>query len=228
MALLGAGAMVFWHDIVGDDDDYNHWHGFEHMPERVGIDGFHRGRRYRAFWGGPDYFNMYETAGPETLTSPGYLARLNDPTPWTQASLPAFKNSNRTLCRIAASHGRGTGGYLLTLRLSPGIGGGAGLQGALADNLLPAITERPHIVGAHLLLADEAASRLETQEKALRDAPDEVADWVVLVEAMRPEPLQGLLAGELSEPALGAHDAAGGQRAAIYHLLHILNEDELT
>ena len=36
MTLLGKGAMVFWHDVEGDEADYNHWHGFEHMPERIG------------------------------------------------------------------------------------------------------------------------------------------------------------------------------------------------
>ncbi len=227
MALLGDGAMVFWHDIVGDDGDYNHWHGFEHMPERVGIDGFHRGRPYRAHWAGPEYFNMYETRAPDTLTSPAYLERLNDPTPWTKSTLGAFRNSNRTLCRIASSHGKGTGGYLLTVRLSPGIGAGTGLAAALSDTILPELVTGPAVVGAHLLRADESASRVETEEKALRDAPDEVADWVVLVEAMAPVPLETLLDEDLSEAALGGHGATGGQLSAIYRLLHILHGDEL-
>lgn len=227
MTLLGAGAMVFWHDLVGDDDDYNHWHSFEHMAERVGIPGFHRGRRYRAHLGAPEYFNMYETAGPETLTSPAYLERLNDPTPWTKASLGGFRNSNRTLCRIAASHGKGTGGYLLTVRLSPASGGDAALAAVLSETVLPDLARRALIVGAHLLRADEAASRVETEEKALRDRPDEVADWVVLVEAMGPAPLEALLEAELAEPALAGQGAASGRQGAIYRLLHILSSDEL-
>jgi hypothetical protein len=47
--LLGKGAFVAWHDIAaGREADYDRWHSQEHMLERVGIDGFRRGRRYVA------------------------------------------------------------------------------------------------------------------------------------------------------------------------------------
>jgi hypothetical protein len=226
MPLLGQGAMVFWHDIAEGDADYNHWHAFEHMPERVGIPGFRRGRRYLATDGAPAYFNMYETESPATLTSDAYLARLNGPTPWTKASLPKFRNSNRTLCRVAASFGKGVGGALLTIRLAPAAGRAEALRERL-QGLLAELATRPGIVGAHLLQADEGASRTETAEKALRERPDEIADWVLLVEALDRPALEALRGGELAERALLGLGAGAVQNVALYRLFHLLSETEL-
>ena len=48
MAFLGKGAMAFWNDVTADGEaDFNHWHVFEHIPERVGVPGFLRGRGAR-------------------------------------------------------------------------------------------------------------------------------------------------------------------------------------
>jgi len=226
MPLLGKGAMVFWHDIAGDEDDYNHWHAFEHMAERVGIAGFHRGRRYVATDGGPDYFNMYETESPATLTSAAYLERLNSPTPWSTRSLPKFRNSNRSLCRVTASDGKGVGGALMSVQLAPAAGCAAALRQWLGARVAELVTQ-PGIVAVHLLEADEASSRLETAEKSLRERPDEVADWVLLVEALDSRPLQALRARELSDTALRDNGAGEVQNVALYRLLHVLSELEL-
>ena len=46
MALLGKGALANWHDVPDDAHaDFNAWHTHEHIPERVGVPGFLRGRR---------------------------------------------------------------------------------------------------------------------------------------------------------------------------------------
>ncbi len=227
MTLLGTGAMIFWHDIAGDEADYNHWHAFEHMPERVGIPGFHRGRRYVAAEGAPRYFNMYETENAAVLTSPAYLERLNDPTPWTTASLPKFRNSNRTLCRVTASFGNGTGGILLSIQLAPEPQQDDALRQWLVDTVLPELATRPGLVGAHLLEGDPEASQVETGEKALRDRPDEVADWVLLVEALDRAALRPVRDAELAGESLLAQGAGEIQNVAVYDMLHVLNEREL-
>ena len=58
MSLAGSGAVCIWHDIEPEaTDEFYQWHNREHMPERVGIPGFLRGRRYIAVAGAPLYFN---------------------------------------------------------------------------------------------------------------------------------------------------------------------------
>jgi hypothetical protein len=226
MALLGKGMMVFWHDFEGDETDFLHWHSYEHMPERVGIAGFRRGKRFAAVEGEPKYLTYYETESVATLTSEGYLARLNDPTPWTKRNLAGFRNSNRTLCRVAASLGHGQGAAMLSIRLSPEQGEDTVLAAWLTDEVFPKLVAGPGIMGAHLLRGDEAASRTETDEKALRDTKDEVADWAIMVEGLTPGDVRKLRDGALSDASLSEH---GGKDmiAAIYSLECSVAESDL-
>jgi len=227
MTLAGKGVMAFWNDIApGAEDDFNHWHVAEHIPERVGVPGFLRGRRYVAHDASPKYFNFYETESLATLTSPAYLARLNDPTPWTKRAIQTFRNSNRTLCRVIASLGRGEGGAMLTLRFAPAADAAARVRDRLAGELLATLVERPGVVGAHLLRGDAEASRAETEEKALRAAPDQIADWVLLVDAIEPETLAGLRAGDLADRVLSGHGLAD-IAAGIYRLHYSLRQEDL-
>jgi hypothetical protein len=47
MPLRGKGAIAIWNGLAADgEDDFYRWHNTEHMPERVGVPGFLRGRRY--------------------------------------------------------------------------------------------------------------------------------------------------------------------------------------
>ena len=80
MPLLGNGVAAIWHDIDAQSEpDYHHWHCHEHIPERVGIEGFLRGRRYVSVEGGldglPAFFHFYETESLATLTSPALPSR---------------------------------------------------------------------------------------------------------------------------------------------------------
>jgi hypothetical protein len=59
------GVVAIWHDLLPEAKDaFYEWHNREHMPERAGIPGFRRGRRYIATAGGPEYFNLYEADSP--------------------------------------------------------------------------------------------------------------------------------------------------------------------
>ena len=227
MALVGKGALVIWHDVQ-DEADYNEWHSKEHMLERVALPGFRRGLRYVAVAGSPKYMNLYEVDDLATLTSGPYLARLNDPTPWTRRTLPNMHNNSRTLCRVVAScGGAGICGFLLTVQLAPRRASADALRAWLVHEILPPLVERPGIIGAHLLEGDPAASRTGTEEKLLRGDADAIADWIVLVGGYDADALHRVGEGMLSEEHLLAHGAAAGPTFGLYQLLHAITEPDL-
>lgn len=224
MGLLGDGILAIWNDIApGGDAEFDLWHTREHVPERVAVPGFLRGRRYAAISGGPRYFTLYETETVGTLASPPYLARLNDPTPWTRRALPLFRNTIRTACRITRSLGDGVGGALATLRLGPRAGREEELRAWLTATTLPALIERPGLVGAHLCEADLPATRVPTEERALRAREDEVAPWIILVEGTEIEGVESACRDHLTPEALGRRGASPETALALYRLLFCLS-----
>jgi len=184
MSLAGQGAVAIWHDIAPEGRTaFYAWHGREHMPERAGIPGFLRGRRYVAVDGVPEFFNLYETVSRATVTGPEYLARLNAPTAWTTATVKHFRNVARSLCEVAASFGEGQGGLMATLRYAVDDDAVARHRDALAQSVLPGVAAQPGVAGCHLLIADEAASAVETAERRLRSTANEIPRCILLVES---------------------------------------------
>jgi hypothetical protein len=223
MGLLGSAVLAIWNDVApGGDDEFVHWHTREHIPERVGVPGFLRGRRAVAVSGNPKYFTLYETESVDTLRGGAYVARLNDPTPWTRRSLPLFRNTMRTACRVRLSLGEGVGGALATLDLGPESGREEELDAWLTSSTLPAISERPGVVGAHFCRADVAATEVRTEEKKLRDQPDALARWVLLLEAIDAPVLESVCGDFLSAEALARRGAAPGLSLAVYLLQYVL------
>ena len=102
MALAGKAIIAIWNGITPEGRaNFNEWHPREHMPERVGIPGFRRGRRYIGTEAQIEFFTLYEADDADVLVGPGYKARLNAPTPWSRASVSAFRNNLRGICRVA-------------------------------------------------------------------------------------------------------------------------------
>jgi hypothetical protein len=166
MSLAGLGAVCIWHDLLPEAvDDFYQWHNREHMPERVGISGFRRGRRFIVVAGESTYFNLYEADNVEILGGADYLERLNSPTAWTQRVVPSFRRVSRSICRVAYSAGVGEGGFMLTQRFDVDAADAVRTIDALSRRLLPSLTDRKGIAGVHLCLADEAISGIETVEK---------------------------------------------------------------
>lgn len=227
MTLPGKGCFVGWYDVEpGAEADHDCWHTHEHMIERVAIPGFLRGVRYRALDGGPRVCIQYHAADVATLNSPPYLARLNDPTPWTQRMLPRFQGMNRTMCRVASSHGHGTGGYLLTIQFSPVAGAGDALEAWLTADACPALAGRAGLCGAHLLIGDEEVSGAPTEEKELRSQPDAVADRVLLVEGYDRDAVAQAKAELLGRDGLYGHGVDAVAAAGLYTLDFAIDEAE--
>ena len=176
MSLAGEGVVAIWNGIQAQARaDFYEWHSREHMPERVAIPGFCRGRRYIALEGQPEYFTLYETRTTEVLSGADYLARLNSPTPWTRSVTASFTDTSRSLCRVALSLGPGEGGLMMTWRLGH-------KPDAELEKTLRRIADEPGVSGVHLCVADRAASSIDTAEKKIRAGENLVPGWVVMVE----------------------------------------------
>jgi len=184
MSLAGKGAVAIWHDIAHEGRNaFYEWHGREHMPERAGIPGFLRGRRYVAIDGAPEYFNLYETVSRFTVTGADYLRRLNAPTPWTVETIRHFRNVSRSLCEVAASYGEGQGGLVATLRYDVAESQAVAHRQRLGRETLAAFAESRGVAGCHLLIADAAASAVDTAERRARAEQNLIPRWIVLVES---------------------------------------------
>lgn len=215
-ALLGAGAVLVWNDVTGEGKRaFYEWHDKEHIPERLSIPGFRRGRRYIRPDHSPEWFTMYEADDLSVVTSPEYLARLNTPTPATQATLKFFRNTSRAVCRIACSMGSSSGGHMLTMRLEAPQASGEALRRLVAETLFPQALGLVGVVACHLYAADQSASFTNTAESRTREF--DVPSWVMLVEMTVPwmaDEVRHMISG----PGLAALGARIRDDAAIYAL----------
>ena len=218
--LAGEAFVAIWHDIApaGLDVFYD-WHHREHMPERLGIPGFRRGRRYLRIDGaGQDFFNLYEVDTFEVLVGQDYLNRLNAPTPWTKAAVQHFRDVSRGLCRVAASQGLGQGGVIATLRIVASPERDAALKRHLVRDALPTLLECGGIVGVHLGFTDEAGSRIETAEKKVRGNLTDVPAWVLMIEAISADTIKRAIDAVLPDSGLINAGAAAPALRGVYRL----------
>jgi hypothetical protein len=223
VALLGSAVLAIWNGIEeGAEAEFVRWHIKEHIPERVGLPGFRRGRRYVALEGTPRFFNFYETDGVETLTSESYIARLNAPTPWTRQVVAQFRDTIRTVCRVVASSGIGQGAWVEAVRIVSGANEHT-LGQAFDQSFVNRVTAFDGVVAAHVLKGQPDQSRRNTAESALRGSPDRLVDWVVLIEAAEAESLRAIRNTSLWAEVLG--DAA--VERGIYRLQYALSREDL-
>lgn len=207
--------MALFFDIVpGQETEHDHWHTHEHFGERLAIPGFLRASRWTAVDGAPRYFVMYEVADVGVLTSAAYLARLDNPSPWTRRMMPHYRGMVRGLTRVACSAGHAIAGHAAVLRIEAAAGRGAALDAALAS-LTADLAQRPGLSGAHLLAA--AVEAPMTQEQAIRGR-DATVDRVLIAVGYDEAAVHALTAGALAEAALTALGARPGCLPRIYRL----------
>ena len=221
MSLLGKAAVAIWQDPRPEArQDYFEWHNREHMPERVGIPGFLRGRRYCAVRGQPEFFTLYEAASLAVLTGPDYLARLEHPTQWTQRVAPQLQNNVRSLCEVALTLGSGVGGLAMTWRYDVAPEKAAAHRGLVEDRLR-ALAQRPGIVGAHLCLGDVAASSVQTAEKRTRPTKALTPAWVLIAEGAGERRSLEDACGELLPAAILEEAGALALATGLYQLQYL-------
>ena len=181
-ALLGNAAVLIWNDVAPEGREaFYGWHDKEHIPERLALPGFRRGRRFVNRGHSPEWLTIYEAIDLGALVSPEYIARLNAPTPATVATLRHFRNTSRAVCRVTHSVGASTGGHVLAMRLTIDASCSDAMCRYLEDDAFPRVMSRTGIVACHLCASDTSASYVNTAESSTRAF--DVPAWVVLCEA---------------------------------------------
>lgn len=151
MSFPDAGAfLALWNGIAdaGLQEEYETWHTFEHVPERVGVPGFVAARRYRGAAAAPGqpphYFTLYRLAGAEALQTPRYQELLDRPTPWSARMRGQLRDFVRVPCVLGGSHGVSHAAQLVALH----VVGDAARFAAAAPPLLQRLVDAAEIVRA--------------------------------------------------------------------------------
>lgn len=222
MSLRGHGFVVLWSGLMpGYEREFDSWHTIEHMPERLGVPGFLRGRRYMraSSTSAHAMFILYEGAHSDTFRSPGLLARLNDPSEWTKRVQAGLTGFVRGPCRKLISLGDGVGGAIITLRLTRASGESETAHALL--KAVPNIAQLHGVTSVHVGQHVPDRSFVETAETKLRPS-DATSDFsfVVLVEGIGVSQLEQAL----PQAVAAVTDASPGPcEAGVYVLAYALD-----
>lgn len=176
----GTGILSVWNDIAPEVEDvYERWYMSEHFPERLGVPGFLRGRRYAAIEADRKYFTFYDLESPHVLFSPAYLARLDAPTPWTQEIMGHWSGMLRTVCERVARQGDAVGAYVAVARWETPVELSPEMTRRLHEKL-----DDPAVVAIDLWRA-HAAQNAPTAEASKRPSSDRTIAGALVIEATR-------------------------------------------
>jgi hypothetical protein len=172
--MRGSGFLAIWSDVdAADLVDYRHWLTREHTTERVTTEGFLACRVFGATQTGINrFFILYELSAPEVLDGPAYLARLNAPTPWSQAIMPRLHNFMRGGGHVTARAGRGEGATLMAVRLEQ--------PPADADRIAAAIVACDGVAAVQIGVTDRARTSVPTREKGMRSNDASFAGLLII------------------------------------------------
>lgn len=185
---MSEGFLAIWSDVKPEaETDYLHWFSREHSLERLSIPGFNAVRIFRAL----DlpvrrFFILYQLDSEAVMNSEAYLARLNQPTPWSQRIMPTLGNFARGGGSVAVREGTGQGGFVAALNLDAATtaqGPALAEQGVAQDR----------IAAVQVLRTDHQRTQVKTNEKSLR-AEDRSFDGLLIVEGLDAAAVRGTVA----------------------------------
>jgi len=211
---MRTGILAIWNDIAPEGfAHFERWYGREHLQERVGLPGFRCGRRYEIVSGGNQrFFAFYEVDSAAALTSPAYLERLENPTPWTRQVMPSFRNMVRTVCDVRMATGDLAGAYAVVLRADVAIVP-TPAAGAFVDEL----AAQDGIARVQLWTAAAEQTRAGTAEMKLRGG-DQLVAGALVVECVRYDDAERV-AAKLSKSTAALLGISGTSVFGIYTLL---------
>lgn len=120
MSSRGGAFLALWNEFdPALLDEYECWHTFEHVPERLSVPGFLSAKRYAADDGEDRrFFTLYEIETLDVLETPAYQQLVEQPTPWSSKMRRSFRGFRRYPCRKVATAGCGLSGAVATFTFS--------------------------------------------------------------------------------------------------------------
>jgi hypothetical protein len=224
-----AGVLAVWNDVDRDNEaEFNEWYIRQHVPERVGVPGFRNGRRHLALSsadpGCPRNFTFYEVDDLAILRSAPYVQRLDNPTPWTQRTMPWFLNMNRTACQIRISSGAGHGAFAGTMQLQLIAGQQDHFEAWLSHELFPFLLDIPGLASAQFWLGDPDTTTVQTTELGLRPGEDTSVSAAIMLSATHAGALAGASAA-MPRSGLQSQGANPAGALALFQLVFALHND---
>lgn len=209
--------LAIWSDIPAEQEtDYLHWLTREHTQERVSTEGFVAVRVFRADQTGLcRYFICYDLETAGVVGSAPYLAKLNNPTPWSQRIMPLLGNFRRGGGAVKAVGGSGEGGIVVPLILRRAPSDAAAMVGAIAGH--------DGIAAVRYLEVDGGQTDVQTREKSMRTGDQSFAG-LLLVEGLRDDAVRSAI-GQARSLLTSCSDESSS--ALLYRNVFSLHRDTL-
>lgn len=202
MTLVGNGVLGVWHGVApGMERMIDDWYNIEHHAERIGIDGFLRGRRYINLRHGRRYFCRYDVEDVSVLGRPAYLAALNTPTARSRSKLPHFRSTLRGAYRVARRHGWADGGYVIVFRFEEADDNSAE-AGAALEEFTAGLLEKPAVTSVERWEVEPEVTNIASEEKFLRNALDTFPQRVLVIDGTDPDAMEAAIEGAPHRDAL--------------------------
>ncbi|MBI2178943.1 MAG: hypothetical protein HYU38_11520 [Candidatus Tectomicrobia bacterium] len=157
-------------------EEFRRWHNCEHSTDRLEGPGYACLHRYMRAGGDGRHncLNVFEGENLEAFDSPYYLRSRNNPTPWTRQCMAFLKDTERSVCGLAASMGerpRYDAPFLYTVHVDPPEGPGSEAE-AIAwyrEEHFGRLFAVGGLLRARLFVRDERLSNEQTVETTIQD-----------------------------------------------------------
>jgi hypothetical protein len=168
--------------------------------------------------GDRQFFAFYEVDSPAVLTSPAYVERLENPTPWTSGSMKSFRGMVRTVCDLKAIAGNLIGSHVVVVRADKTM-----TPTPAAGNLVAKLAAEDGIARVQLWTAAAQQTKADAAEMKSRGR-DQLIAGALIVECVRRSDADRVarrLAADGPPPELGI---SGPSVLGVYALLCIYDK----
>lgn len=221
--LVNVCFLGLWNDFDPERmEEYDVWHTFEHVPERLSVPGMVQCTRYRALAhtlenGGPTFFTLYALTSFTVLQSAPYRAIVNEPTRWTTRMRPSFRQFERAPSVGWRAALPGQGGFIATQKFD------GTLDAPRVQALSHAFWAAPETLGATALQIGQIQH--DAHFPIARSQPNS-PPWVVFIECVQKAKLHQATE-QFDTLAANAGLSSSGEAWRHYRLDYTVTRDSL-